>query len=144
MEIRAQMELFNTCFCKVNELYREWAKRNGMSYNTMMTLYALGESRGATQKQIADDWLIPKQTVNTVVKDLEKRGLVRFEPLPGGRQKAVCLTEAGRAFADACLKTLYESEERAMRSLGGELSEAFLRGNLAYTEAFEKEVRSRG
>lgn len=144
MDIRAQMELFNTCFCKVNELYREWAKQNGMSYNTMMTLYALGQQQGCTQKQIADGWLIPKQTVNTVVKELEKRGMVRFEPLPGGKQKAVCLTESGQIYADRCLKTLYESEERAMRSLGDALAEAFLRGNLAYAEALEKEVRNHG
>ena len=31
------------------------------------------------QKEIAKTWLIPKQTVNTVVKELERQGYVFFQ-----------------------------------------------------------------
>lgn len=142
MELRAKMEQLNTCICKMTELYRTWAKRHGMSYNTMMTLYALGQSRKCTQKQIADEWLIPKQTVNTIIKELERLGYIRFEPLPGSKQKVVCLTESGRAYADSCLHELYEMEARALRSLGQPLTDIFIECNLAFVERLDEEVRS--
>nr|WP_297177340.1 helix-turn-helix domain-containing protein [uncultured Agathobaculum sp.] len=141
MELRAKMEQLNTCVCKMTELYRTWAKRHGMSYNTMMTLYALGQSRKCTQKQIADEWLIPKQTVNTIIKELERLGYIRFEPLPGSKQKVVCLTEPGRAYADSCLHELYKMESRALRSLGQPLTDIFIECNLAFAERLEEEVR---
>ena len=72
MHIRQQMEIINTCNCRITELYGEWAKQHGMSYHAMITLYALNQDRKCTQKQIAEEWLIPKQTVNTVVKELER------------------------------------------------------------------------
>lgn len=142
MELRAKMEQLNTCICKMTELYRTWAKRHGMSYNTMMTLYALGQLRKCTQKQIADEWLIPKQTVNTVIKELERLGYISFEPLPGSKQKVVCLTESGRAYADSCLHELYEMEARALRSLGQPLTDIFVQCNLAFVERLDEEVRS--
>lgn len=141
MELRAKMEQLNTCICKMTELYRTWAKRHGMSYNTMMTLYALGQSRKCTQKQIADEWLIPKQTVNTIIKELERLGYIRFEPLPGSKQKVVCLTESGRAYADSCLHELYEIESSALRSLGQPLTDIFIECNLAFVERLDEEVR---
>ena len=142
MELRAKMEQLNTCICKMTELYRTWAKRHGMSYNTMMTLYALGQSRKCTQKQIADEWLIPKQTVNTVIKELERLGYISFEPLPASKQKVVCLTESGRAYADSCLHELYEMETRALRSLEQPLTDIFVQCNLAFVERLDEEVRS--
>ncbi|HIY54009.1 MAG TPA: MarR family transcriptional regulator [Candidatus Agathobaculum merdavium] len=141
MELRAKMEQLNTCICKMTELYRTWAKRHGMSYNTMMALYALGQSRKCTQKQIADEWLIPKQTVNTVIKELERLGYISFEPLPGSKQKVVCLTESGRAYADSCLHELYEIESSALRSLGQPLTDIFIECNLAFVERLDEEVR---
>lgn len=141
MELRAKMEQLNTGICKMTELYRTWAKRHGMSYNTMMTLYALGQSRKCTQKQIADEWLIPKQTVNTVIKELERLGYISFEPLPGSKQKVVCLTESGRAYADSCLHELYEIESSALRSLGQPLTDIFIECNLAFVERLDEEVR---
>lgn len=141
MDLRARMEQLNTCICKMTELYRTWAKRHGMSYNTMMTLYALGQPRKCTQKQIADEWLIPKQTVNTVIKELERLGHIRFEPQPGSKEKVVCLTESGRAYADGCLHELYEMESRALGALGDPLTEVFIQCNLDFVEHLEKEVR---
>lgn len=141
MQLRAEMEQLNTCICKMTELYRTWAKRHGMSYNTMMTLYALGQSRKCTQKQIADEWLIPKQTVNTIIKELERLGHIRFEPQSGSKQKVVCLTESGRAYADSCLHELYEIESSALRSLGQPLTDIFVQCNLAFVERLDEEVR---
>ena len=126
MNARQQVEQMCVCLCRQEALYGEWAKAHGMSYNTVMTLYALAQARGCTQKQIAEEWLIPKQTVNTIVKELERQGYVRFE--------------AGRAYAESHLRDLYRIEERAMESLSQELRQAMVEGTQAFTDAFAREV----
>lgn len=140
MTIRQQVERICTCLCRQTELYGTWAKRHGMSYNTAMTLYALDQDLGQTQRQIAQDWLLPKQTVNTVVKDLERRGLVVFESGKDQKEKVVRLTAAGKRFAAENLGELYALEERAMAAVGAKLAAALTAGTVAFTEAFEKEV----
>ena len=77
MTIRQQMKLLCTCLCRQDELYAAVSKRHGLSYHTAMTLYALDQDEGCTQKEIAKTWLIPKQTVNTVVKELERQGFLK-------------------------------------------------------------------
>ena len=141
MDIRQQIQIVNSAICRVTELYGIWAKKNGMSYNTMMTLYALNQNKVYTQKQISDEWLIPKQTVNTVVKDLEKQGFIRFEHSNNDKkQKIIILTEKGKSFADEKLKSLYKMEENAMMAMGEDKRKMLIDGNLAFLEFFENEV----
>ena len=116
MTIRQQMKLLCTCLCRQDELYAAVSKRHGLSYHTAMTLYALDQDEGCTQKEIAKTWLIPKQTVNTVVKELERQGYVFFQT--GKKEKQVRFTEAGRAFAGPCLQELYEIEDRGKPASG--------------------------
>lgn len=141
MDIRQQMEQLCACFCRQEELYGEWAKAHGMSCNEVMTLYALDLGRPCTQKQISQEWLIPKQTLNTIVKALERQGYVYFELQPGKREKLVRFTEAGRAYAREHLEELYQMEERAMETLSGDLRQAIIEGTQAFTDAFAREVR---
>lgn len=141
MDIRQQMEQLCACFCRQEELYSEWAKAHGMSGNEAMTLYALDLERPCTQKQISQEWLIPKQTLNTIVKDLERQGYVCFEPQPGKREKLVRFTEAGRVYAREHLQELYRMEEQAMEALSEDLRRAVVEGTQAFTNAFAREVR---
>ncbi|WP_298019354.1 MarR family winged helix-turn-helix transcriptional regulator [uncultured Dysosmobacter sp.] len=141
MHIRQQMEQLCACFCRQEELYREWAKAHSMSYNEVMTLYALDLGRSYTQKQICEEWLIPKQTLNTIVKDLERKGCVCMESLPGKREKTVRFTERGHAYAGGHLRELYQMEERAMAALDGDMRRAVVEGAQRFTEAFAQEVR---
>ena len=140
MNVRQQMEIVNTCNCRITELYGEWAKQHGTSYHAMMTLYALNQNRKCTQKQIAEEWLLPKQTVNTVVKDLERRGYVSLRAGRDQKEKLVDLTPAGRAFAAPCLQEIYELEDRAVDAMGQERFREMVEANTAFTRAFAREV----
>jgi len=130
-----------TCLCRQEALYGEWAKAHGMSYNTIMTLYALDMAGGCTQKQITEEWLIPKQTVNTIIKDLERRGYIQFEAGRDQKEKLVCFTEEGQAYAKKHLQELYQVEDRAMEALGSQMRQALIEGTRAFTESFTQEVR---
>ena len=62
-----------------------------------MILYALADGVPYSQKQICDEWGIPRTTVNTIIKDWEKKGLVSLSPIPGKRREMnILLTAAGQ------------------------------------------------
>ena len=140
MNLREQNELICTCICRQTELYCEWAKRCGMSYNTMMTLYALHLEPGITQKAITQGWLLPKQTVNTVVKELQRQGYMRLEAGKDQKEKRIFFTDSGLAYAQERLGPLFEVEDRALEAIGSQAAQAVVTGQLAFTAAFEREV----
>lgn len=141
MTAREQNEIICTCICRQTELYGEWARRHGMSYNTMMTLYALDLRDGVTQKEITEGWLLPKQTVHTVVKELERRGYVRLDTGRDKKEKRIFFTPEGRAYAREQLADLYAMEDRALEAIGAQAAQAVVTGQLAFTAAFAQEVR---
>ena len=95
--------------------YYRWALRSGVTEHTLNLLYALDDGLPHSQKQISEEWGIPKTTVNTVVKACREAGWITLEPMPGcPRQRQLCLTAAGRACARDALETLYAAERAAM------------------------------
>ena len=141
MTIRDQMKLFCTCLCRQDELYAAAARRRGLSFHTLITLYALDQDEGSTQSQLARDWMIPKQTLNTVVKELERQGYVSLDAGRDQKEKRVFLTPEGRDFAADSLRELYAMEDRAVAAVGPERFREMVEANRAFTEAFEREVR---
>ncbi|MGM9942584.1 MAG: MarR family transcriptional regulator, partial [Erysipelotrichaceae bacterium] len=50
-------------------------------------LYALNDDEKHSQKDICDGWSIPRTTINTIIKDLEKQQMVEMIPIFGKRRK---------------------------------------------------------
>ena len=100
--------------------YEAWAKVRGLSLNELTVLEVLYESTGdCTQKKICEKWLLPKQTVNMILKGFVEKGYVALRPMERDkRSKALCLTAAGRAYADAVLSELQEMELYAAKRMG--------------------------
>ena len=58
-------------------MYEDWAKAHGASVNSLLVLSAIHEGMGdCTQKKISQRWRIPKQTVNSVLKNFERKELI--------------------------------------------------------------------
>lgn len=140
MTIRQQMKLFCTCLCRQDELYAAAAKRRGLSFHTLITLYALDQDEGSTQSQLARTWMIPKQTLNTVIKELERQGRVCFRTGRDQKEKRVFFTPEGRSFAADHLRELYAMEDRAVAAVGENRFREMVEANSAFTEAFAREV----
>lgn len=91
------------------------ARRLGLKGNTLTLLYALDGGQPLSQKQICEQWLIPKSTINTVLKECEAQGLVALRAIPGQkREREIYLTGAGKALARQKLSELYRAEESAL------------------------------
>ena len=88
----------NRAVIKFRGVYSAWSKRHGISYNEMLVLYTIRDDGFCTQKGICDCYLLPRQTINNVITDMRKRGLLVVSPeYCRGREKAFVLTETGTA-----------------------------------------------
>ena len=83
-------------------------------------LSALHENQvDCTQKKISQRWLIPKQTVNMVLKDLAEREFVELRPVEmDKRNKSIHLTEAGKAYAAPVISELRTTELSVVAEIG--------------------------
>ena len=118
----------------VNEAYEQWAKQQGLTANTLFVLYAIYERpEDCTQRVISERLLLPKQTVNTILDGLEKKGLLYREPSETDkRSKLVRLTAEGKAYADDLLGALAEAESAALAEMTEAQRQAFTSGSAVF------------
>ena len=88
----------------------------GVKANLLWLLYALDDGKPHSQSKICDEWLFPRTTINTIIRECRDNGLVILEATPGQkREKRIYLTEKGKEYARQTLRQVYEAEEEALR-----------------------------
>lgn len=121
-QARALLDKTNRQFNECNALYHAAAQRCGLSDAAFWTLYALVTScEPLTQNRIAADWGIPKQTLNSAVAAMVKKGLLALCPGKGAHSgKIVTLTaeeKAIRAFGLASAEEMHRLTQRHLECL---------------------------
>lgn len=122
---------------KINELsgiYRNAAAKSGISVNEFWVWYTLvGDRREFTQQEICAYCGLPKQTVNTIVRNMVRRKFATLEIIPLNRsRKRIRLTPAGRSFGEKLMAQAMTAERRAFLSLPEEEQKSALRFLDAY------------
>lgn len=138
--MREQIKLFCTYLCRQDEIYAAIAKKISVSFHTLMVLYALDQDQGSTQSKISKTWLIPKQTLNTVIKDLQSKEYVKLETGRNQKEKLVYFTPIGRKFAKETLFDVYALEDKAIEKIGKERFLEMVQVNKDFTDALAEEV----
>ena len=106
---------------KMLESYEIFAKNHQLSGNELAILYALWVYQARTQKQIADEYLIAKQTINTLCKKYETDGMIESVASDSDkREKILHLTERGQNFAKPIIETLLNQENKIIDEFGAE------------------------
>lgn len=97
----ANFEQLSKYVGEFDEAVNEWIKTLGLSYTHFSVLMSLAEMPdGCTQKQIGEDWFLPKQTVFNICKEYREKGWIYLEESPNDkREKILRLTESGKAVA---------------------------------------------
>ena len=127
---------------QTNALYTEWCTERNYNPYRLLVLYAAYGHEPITQKQIADRTGLSKQTVATVMRGLKDEGYVSLSVGTGDRrEKYICLTEQGNAYAGEMLAPLYRLENRAFDLMGGERIRQMLDAVSLFNTVFEKEMR---
>lgn len=101
-----------------DQLYRQWARQQGINYHQLITLYELYNQGQCTQNDIVKIWRVPKQTIHTVCNQFAKDNMIIGVPdSEDGREHVIRLTEAGRRFATPIVEQMVALEGRITRQL---------------------------
>ncbi len=140
-DIDFKTKAFCNAWQSLDIIYEDYARKVGISYNSLYILNAILQTENCTQKLICERTLLPKQTVNNVVTGFYKDGYVELREFPENRRiKTIHLTKQGRAYADSVIPHIHRAEQIAMETLTEEQQDTLLRLMDVYVSAFRKEM----
>ena len=104
---------FMIAFNRIDALYVDSMRTFGVKGNLFVLFYAIADGKAYSQRQICDDWHLPRTTLNTIVRECVKDGLVELLPR-GNKEKDIHLTPKGRKIADEVFGPIFAAESRVM------------------------------
>lgn len=133
----------NRAIIQFRGLYAAWSKEHGISYHELLVLYTIREQGFCTQKQICDNYLLPRQTMNHVFLDLRKQGLLELSPEHcTGREKAFVLSDQGKQYAQPLLNALNQVELQTLETFGQENIRSMAKAVFSYDQALENAMNA--
>lgn len=125
-EVKNQLETVNQQMKEIASIYRGVASSYGISDNEFWVWYALLTYEGeCSQQDICDMWSLPKQTVNSIVSNLSKKGYLTLEMTDGmKKRKVIRLSEEGRKYGLGVVKRIYDAERFAFEQLSAQERES--------------------
>lgn len=133
-------ELFNI-FNETNKAYNELASKVGLSYNQMVILYYLQSHYNVTQKNIVNDMLIPKQTINTILNNWINAGYISFENKLTKKNKIILLTEFGKKELEPKITFVMDKEAIILERLG-DVTKSLVLSNLNYLKIMKEVIKN--
>lgn len=119
-----------------NRIYATWCKKHGISYLWMIVLDTLLRVEHIEPAMLADRLSIPRQSMTSLLDQLEKNGLIRREAHPADRRcTRLYLTEKGRETIDGILEKLSVHEQAVTEDISREEIATF---NRIYAQIVEK------
>lgn len=99
-------------------LYSWVARTYGLSRVEYVVLYSLALADGVQARDISETSGFPKNTLSRAIGQLEKRGLILREHLPGGgRNQPLRLSDEGRALFDESVSAFEQFEKLMLDAL---------------------------
>lgn len=143
--IREQIDLINQKTKELNALYRLAAYKSNISdgeVNIWSVLLNCDED--CSQQDLAELLSLPKQTVNSLITRMIKKGFVSLEHDPGTRnRKVIRLTEEGRHFGEHQVKWIFQAEQKAMEDTDPSEVMAYISMLDKYMARFRKEIENK-
>lgn len=137
--IKDEIKSFSESLDLMNRVYEDYSKMVGLPYTSMQILNLINEIESCSQKFICDVTFLPKQTVNTIVSNFYKDGILELKENPTNRRsKMIYLTEYGKEFTNKIIPKIRNAEIRAMKRLTAEQRKAFIEGMKLYTETLNE------
>ncbi len=97
---------------RLDEVYYDIRHRSGMKDSLFVLMYALADGVPRSQKQICEEWHIPRSTLNTVVLEQVEAGTITTTAT-GHKEKLLSLTSKGRGYVRSRLGALFDAERTA-------------------------------
>lgn len=133
---------FYSSWTRGTALYVKWAANHGISYAELSVLYALVTKGSDTQKNISENYGLPKQTVNHCIRNFENESYLRLETSKQDkREKSIFLTEKGESFARNILTPLFEIEAYICRNISADKFMQAIETRELFNTLFEKAMK---
>lgn len=118
-QLKEQYETLNRQLGELSSIYRDAIKRIGVSENEYWTwITLLHKKEACSQQDICNIWSLPKQTVNTVVTNMVKKGYAVLKAASGARnRKNIELTESGREYGKSIVSPIEAAELRTFEKV---------------------------
>lgn len=115
-EIKLQIRRMNQRIKELGAIYHTAANQIGVSDGEITVWSALlTAEQDYSQQELCDLLSLPRQTVNSVISKMVKKGFVYLEHIPGTRnQKTIHLTRHGMDFGRDQVQWIFQAEERAL------------------------------
>ena len=131
---------YNALWIETNQLYETWARQRGMSLHELLVILSIVEADGTVlPKDICQRFVIPKQTVNAIIKTLTDKGWLELKVSEQDRRsRNLCLTPVGSAQAAQIARALQEHEAQVWLRLGLDRAEQFIEHTALYNRHFRE------
>lgn len=111
---------FNRIYKKTNEIYHDIALRLGLSDSAFDILYSISElGDGCLQKDICNATCIPKQTIHSSIRQMEKSGYLTLSS-GKGRSMHITLTDLGKNLLECTIYPVMQMEGEAFHCMTDE------------------------
>lgn len=132
----------NKMYKEIDAIYHNLSVRFGISDTSFWILYILSESdQGITQYNLCTDWNYSKQTVNSAITLLEKKGYIsKVETFDARNRKIIILTKRGEDFVKETVESVKAAELKAFMGLTKEGCAELLHLTDKYLQLFRKET----
>ncbi|MCD8230239.1 MAG: MarR family transcriptional regulator [Clostridiales bacterium] len=139
---REQINLIIQKTKELGALYHEAAHKSGISDGeAAIWSILLNGNEEYSQQDLTEILFLPKQTVNSLITRMGRKGYLTLEHAPGTRnRKIIKLTESGRNFGEKQVRWIFEAEKKAMEDTNSAEVEACVSMLEKYSAQFRKEL----
>lgn len=118
--LNKQLDRFYNLWRESIIIYEDWAKQQGLSDNMVMIMDSVFNTpENCTPGYICHKWFIPKQTVNSILRDFEKKGYITLLPHPTDkRNKIIHMTKNGEVVMGNVVSKLRNLEFYVFKQMG--------------------------
>ena len=131
---------YNAIWIETSQLYETWARQRGMSFYELLVILSIVEADGTVlQRDICQQFTIPKQTVSAIIKTLTDKGWLELKVSEQDRRsRKLCLTSEGSAQATQIAQALQDHEAQVWLRLGLDRAEQLIEYTALYNRYFRE------
>jgi len=140
--MKDQIDTINQRIKELNSIYHVAAGKSGISDGEVCIWSALlCAEEEYSQQDLSELLYLPKQTVNSIISNLVKKGFVYLEHVPGTKnRKVVRLTKEGRDYGEEKVVWIFQAEEKALEQTDSEQVQVCIDMIEKYISNLKKEI----
>ena len=134
------LQEFNASINEIDGLYHEFAKNVGLSDSAFHILYAMVQlGNGCLQVDIARNYFLSKQTINSAVRNLEKQGYITLHK-GKGRDMHLNFTPKGELLVKEKIYLIFQIEDAILEAMTPEEVKAYMALSKKYATLLRQQL----